>query len=318
MSPEPVISVRGLRKTYGAAEAVRGIDLDVARGEVVALLGPNGAGKTTTVEILEGYRARTDGAVTVLGHDPGRGEPALRERIGIVLQSTGVERHLTAREAIDCYGGYYRAPRPTPELIDLVGLGGHADVKVGRLSGGLRRRLDLAVALVGRPELIFLDEPTTGFDPSARRGAWDVVRGLVADGTTVLLTTHFMDEAQALADRIAVIVDGRIIAEGTPSDVIGRTSSYTTIAFRPAVGTALPTDLGFAPDPADGTRLIHRTETPEPVLHALTAWALAAGAPLPDLAVGRPSLEDTYLELTGHSQHEPDPEPVVRGRRRRA
>jgi len=310
--------VRGLRKAYGAREAVRGIDLDVRRGEVVALLGPNGAGKTTTVEILEGYRARTDGEVSVLGHDPGAGEPAYKARIGIVLQSTGLEPYLTAREAITLYGGYYQSPRPTDEILTLVELTGQGDTRIGRLSGGQRRRLDLAIALVGRPELVFLDEPTTGFDPSARHAAWGIIRGLVAGGTTVLLTTHFMDEAQALADRLAVLVEGQIVAQGTTAEVIGNTSQDTIVRLRLPAGTPTPDGFGLAPDAGDPALLLVRTTQATDVLHRLTGWALDSGVTIEDLSVARPSLEDTYLALTGHQQSEPaDVEPPATGGRRR-
>ncbi len=305
MTGETVVRVRGLRKAYGAHEAVRGIDLEVRRGEIVAMLGPNGAGKTTVVEILEGYRERSAGDVDVLGHDPGRGEPAARARIGIVLQSTGIERYLTARETVELYGGYYPDPRPAGEVLELVGLAEQGGLRVGRLSGGQRRRLDLAVALVGRPELVFLDEPTTGFDPSARRTAWSIIRGLVATGTTVLLTTHFMDEAQALADRLIVLVDGLVVAEGTPAEVIGRTSRETLVRVRPPGGVIPPDDLGLTPDPLDPGLLLAHTADPTGHLHRLTGWALEAGVVLEDLAVAKPTLEDTYLALTGHVQADP-------------
>ncbi|MFN8622357.1 MAG: ABC transporter ATP-binding protein [Chloroflexota bacterium] len=315
---ETVVQVRGLRKSYGEREAVRGIDLDVHRGEIVALLGPNGAGKTTTVEILEGYRGRTAGDVSVLGHDPGAGESAYKARIGIVLQSTGVERYLTTREVITLYGGYYPDPRPTDELLQLVGLVEQADVRVGRLSGGQRRRLDVAVALVGRPELVFLDEPTTGFDPSARRQAWSIIRGLADAGTAVLLTTHFMDEAQALADRLMVIVDGRIVAQGSVAEVIGQTSTDFFVRVKLPAGTPPPDGFELTRDAVDGDWLVGRTPDPTDYLHRLTGWAVAAGVTFDDVAVARPSLEDTYLALTGRSQAEPvEEEAPARGRRRR-
>jgi len=318
MRDDTVVHVRGLRKAYGPREALRGIDLDVQRGEIVALLGPNGAGKTTTVEILEGYRARTAGEVSVLGHDPGRGEPAYKARIGIVLQSTGLEPYLTAREAVDLYGGYYPSPRPTDEVLALVELAAHGATRIGRLSGGQRRRLDLAIALVGRPELVFLDEPTTGFDPNARRAAWGIIRALADGGTTVLLTTHFMDEAQALADRLAVLVDGRIVAQGTMAEVIGDHSTETIVRFRLPAGTPAPEGFALAADPVDPTLLLARTAEPTGLLHRLTGWAIGTGVTLADLAVDRPSLEDTYLALTGHHQGgESDEEPAPGGRRRR-
>ncbi len=317
MTAAPVISVRGLRKAYGATEAVRGVDLDVRPGEIFGLLGPNGAGKTTTVEILEGYRGRSAGEVRVLGHDPADGDPAFRDRIGIVLQSTGVERHLTAAEAVALYAGYYARPRPAAELLELVGLGGSADVRVGRLSGGQRRRLDLAIALAGSPEIVFLDEPTTGFDPSARRDAWGLIRRLADDGTTVLLTTHFMDEAQVLADRLAVIVDGRIVAEGTPAEVVARVPAPTTIAFRLPDGAVPPADLSVDADPERPGRFLARTEEPTPLLHRITTWAVGAGLALDELSVTRPTLEETYLSLTGHApEAEAAPDPGI-GRRRR-
>jgi ABC-2 type transport system ATP-binding protein len=293
-----VVEVHGLRKAYGSVEAVRGVDLMVEEASVFALLGPNGAGKTTTVEILEGYRGRDAGEVRVLGHDPGLGEPAYKARIGIVLQATGIETYLTAAEVVSLFGGYYPHARPTDELLELVGLAEQARVRVGRLSGGQRRRLDLAVALVGRPALVFLDEPTTGFDPSARRSAWAIVRGLVADGTTVLLTTHLMDEAQALADRLAVLVDGRIVAEGTVAEVVGRVSAETVIRVN-ATPEPVPAELGFTLDPLDPGRLVARTFDPTRVLHALTDWALRRGVGLEGLTVAPPTLEDTYLALTG-------------------
>ena len=229
---ERVIEIVGLHKSYGDLEAVAGIDLHVDRGEVFALLGPNGAGKTTTTEILEGYLAPTAGSTSVLGHDPAKGEQDLKRRIGIVLQSTGVDKFLTVRETIEMYGGYYPRQRPTEEVIDVVGLSEKTDARVRQLSGGQQRRLDVAIALAGDPELLFLDEPTTGFDPSARRNAWEMVKNLVSIGKTVWLTTHFMDEAQYLADRVAVLAKGRIVAEGTPDSIAGRDRMRTTVRFR--------------------------------------------------------------------------------------
>jgi ABC-2 type transport system ATP-binding protein len=303
-----VVSARGLRKSYAGLEAVRGIDLDVWPGEVFALLGPNGAGKTTTVEILEGYRPRSAGEVSVLGHDPGRGEPALKARIGIVLQTTSGESYLTAREAVSMYAGYYPRGRHADELLGLVGLGEQANTRIKRLSGGQRRRLDLAIALAGDPDLLFLDEPTTGFDPSARRGAWDLIRQLTSLGKTVLLTTHFMDEAHALADRLAVLVDGRIVAHGSPADVIGRHSSETMVRLRlPAGAPAPPAPLGFVAQRGDPLWLSARTLSPTELLHAATGWAIAQGVVFEEVAVARPSLEDVYLALTGSPQDEPDP-----------
>ena len=293
---EPVIQVRGLRKSYGDVEAVRGIDLTVERGEVFALLGPNGAGKTTTVEILEGYRERTGGEASVLGRDPAKLDRGTKARIGIVLQSTGVDPFLTVRETIDMYRGYYPHPRPVDEVIDVVGLSEKRDTRVNKLSGGQQRRLDVAIALAGDPELLFLDEPTTGFDPSARRNAWQIVRNLIALGKTVFLTTHYMDEAQYLAKRVAVIAQGLIVAEGPPATIGGRDTAQTVIRFRVEDGEGLPS-LGQVPL-GDGT-LELRTEHPTKVLHELTAWALDRGADLEALEVYRPTLEDIYLELTG-------------------
>jgi ABC-2 type transport system ATP-binding protein len=293
---EPVIQARGLRKSYQEVEAVRGLDLTVERGEVFALLGPNGAGKTTTVEILEGYRQRTSGEAWVLGRDPANLDRATRTRIGIVLQSTGVDPFLTVRETIDMYRGYYPHPRPVDEVIDLVGLSEKRDARVNKLSGGQQRRLDVAIALAGDPELLFLDEPTTGFDPSARRNAWQIVRNLIALGKTVFLTTHYMDEAQYLAKRVAVIAKGEIVAEGPPATIGGRDTAQTVIRFRVDERESLPS-FGHVPL-GDGTMEL-RTEHPTKVLHELTAWALDRGSDLEGLEVHQPTLEDIYLELTG-------------------
>jgi ABC-2 type transport system ATP-binding protein len=314
---EPIVRVRGLRKSYGPLEAVAGVDLDVRQGEVFALLGPNGAGKTTIVEILEGYRERTAGDVRVLGHDPGRGEPALKARIGIVLQTTSGESYLTAREAVSMYAGYYPRGRPADELLELVGLADQARTRIKRLSGGQRRRLDLAIALAGDPDLLFLDEPTTGFDPSARRGAWRLVRDLTTLGKTVLLTTHFMDEANALADRLAVLVAGRIVAEGSPAEVIGRHSAETVVRLRLAPGSSRPPEgFGLEPEADDPAWLSTRTGVPTELLHAATSWALEQGTPFDEVAVARPSLEDVYLALTGARPEQgpgPGDEPVAGG-----
>jgi ABC-2 type transport system ATP-binding protein len=296
VSDEPVIAVRDLRKSYEGVEAVAGIDLQVDVGEVFALLGPNGAGKTTTVEILEGFRARSAGDALVLGHDPGRHDEALRRRIGIVLQSTGVDPYLTVRETVEMYSGYYPAPRPAGEVIDLVGLDQKRDTRVLKLSGGQQRRLDVAIALAGDPELLFLDEPTTGFDPTARRAAWEIVRDLTTLGKTVFLTTHFMDEAQYLADRVAVITRGRIVAEGPPATLAGRDRMLARVAFRVAEPDGLPS-LGQVPDGEGGWEL--RVDDPTRVLHELTGWALDHGVTFEALDVTRPSLEDVYLEITG-------------------
>jgi ABC-2 type transport system ATP-binding protein len=293
------IEIRGLRKRYGDLEAIQGIDLSVEAGEVFALLGPNGAGKTTTVEILEGYRDATAGEVRVLGYDPRRRERALRERVGIVLQSTGVDPYLTVRETVELYAGYYPRPRGVDEVIELVGLGEKRDSRVNRLSGGQHRRLDVAVALAGDPELLFLDEPTTGFDPGARRNAWGVVTNLAALGKTIFLTTHFMDEAQALADRVAVIARGEIVAEGPPSTLADRHLADTVIRFRlPPGSDPPPPSLGPFTPAGDGAV---EALVPDPVrsLHELTAWALERGVALEGLEVTRPTLEDVYLELTG-------------------
>ncbi len=294
---DAVIQVRGLRKTYDRVQAVKGIDLSVERGEVFALLGPNGAGKTTTVEILEGYRTRDGGEVTVLGTDPARADRAHRARVGIVLQSTGVDPYLTVAETVELYRGYYPSPRPVDEVIELVGLVEKRDERVVRLSGGQQRRLDVAIALAGDPELLFLDEPTTGFDPGARRNAWEIVRNLTALGKTVFLTTHYMDEAQNLANRVAVISRGEVVAEGPPDTIAGRHLAETVIRFRSPAGadpSALPFDLS-----ADGDAFELQTADPTKTLHELTAWALERGVALEGLTVTQPSLEDVYLELTG-------------------
>jgi ABC-2 type transport system ATP-binding protein len=291
------ITVEGLKKSYGAVEAVRGVSFEVAVGEVFALLGPNGAGKTTTVEILEGYRGRDAGTVSVLGADPERGGTRWRERIGIVLQECGIEELLTVAEVVTRQAGFYPAPRPIDEVIDLVGLGDKASARVRTLSGGQRRRLDLALALVGDPELIFLDEPTTGFDPAARRNAWELVKRLGGLGKTVVLTTHYMEEAQFLADRVAVIAKGRLVAEGTPASIGGRDTGAARIRF------ALPDGVAAAslPVPAreDGDGVVVEPEDVVRDLHALTSWALDRRVELRGLTVSRPSLEDVYLELVG-------------------
>jgi ABC-2 type transport system ATP-binding protein len=276
------IEVRDLRKRYGAREAVRGIDFAVARGEVFGLLGPNGAGKTTTVEILEGYRDRSGGSVSVLGFDPQRRERALRERVGIVLQSSGIYRQITVREALEHWARFYPHPRDVDEVIELAGLTEKQHERTRRLSGGQLRRLDFALALVGDPELIFLDEPTTGFDPAARRNAWGTIRSLKALGKTVLLTTHYLDEAQALADRVAIIKDGAILVEGSPSELGVDGVSRYRVSFRNAAGELF----------------VQETDDPTLLLHELTHAALARGERLEELSVARPSLEDVYLELT--------------------
>ena len=273
------ISVRGLRKSYDGVEAVRGIDFEVAAGEVFGLLGPNGAGKTTTVEILEGYRKRDAGEVTVLGFDPGRAQRPFRERIGVVLQQSELWPGLTVHEIHRIFAGYYDRARDVDEVIALVGLAEKRDARVKTLSGGQKRRLDLGVALVGDPDLVFLDEPTTGFDPAARRNAWELVRSLRALGKTVLLTTHYLDEAQQLADRVAVLVAGEIVRMGKPSDLTGA-SAMAEIRYR-----------------RDGELVVVQTDEPTRVLNELTAAALAEGRELEGLEVRRPTLEDVYLEL---------------------
>jgi ABC-2 type transport system ATP-binding protein len=280
---DSAIEVRGLRKTYSDFEAVRGIDFVVRRGEIFGLLGPNGAGKTTTVEILEGYRQRSAGEISVLGFDPGERPRAFRARIGIVLQSTGLYRHIRVREAVGHFGSMYPHPRDVEEVIRLTGLTGKEDALVRTLSGGQLRRLDLALALVGDPELIFLDEPTTGFDPAARRNAWETISSLKRLGKTVLLTTHYLDEAQALADRVAIIKDGRILVEGAPRELgASDGAARYLVAYR-----------------SGGGQLIEReTEDPTALLHELTGAAIARGERLEGLTVTRPTLEDIYLELT--------------------
>ena len=279
------IAVRGLRKAYGALEAVRGIDFEVQRGEVFGLLGPNGAGKTTTVEILEGYRKRDAGEVEVLGTDPALAGGEWREQIGVVLQSSAMYETLTPAEMLRLFAGYYREPRPVDEVVELVGLQEKRDERVRRLSGGQRRRLDLGLALIGDPELIFLDEPTTGFDPAARRRAWETIRGLRGLGKTILLTTHYLDEAEQLADRVAVLAQGQIVASGTPAELTGSIPD-TEIRYR-----------------ENGREVVLETGEPTRVLNELTGRALAEGRELEGLVVRRPSLEEVYLSLT-----EDDPE----------
>jgi len=299
---EPVISVRGLVKCYSSHEAVAGIDLEVRRGEIFAFLGPNGAGKTTTVEILEGFRQRTEGQVCVLGHDPATAGGAWRDRVGVVLQESEPEPGLTVRECLAMYAGFYRAPQDIDETIALVGLTGQADTVGTRLSGGQRRRLDFALALIGDPELIFLDEPTTGFDPSARRAAWEVIAGLRQLGKTVFLTTHYMDEAEYLADRITVLSAGRIVAEGTPQALGGREHMTTAISFTlPGHVQAhdLPPGLSPLTEPGPGGSTVLHSQSPLVHLQMLGNWALGRGFDLPDLDVHRPTLEEVYLSLTG-------------------
>jgi ABC-2 type transport system ATP-binding protein len=297
MADSAAVEVRGLTKSYHDVHAVNGIDLRIERGEIFALLGPNGAGKTTTVEILEGYRPRDGGDVRVLGFDPGSQRRQLKPRIGIVLQSTGIDSYLTVAETIAMYSGYYPNPRPVGEVIDLVGLDQKRDTKVIKLSGGQQRRLDVAIALAGNPDLLFLDEPTTGFDPSARHEAWAVVKNLAALGKTVLLTTHYMDEAQNLADRVAVIAAGRIVAEGTPASIGNRDRVSTHFRYRLPDGQDPPADLTAAPG-SDGYVDIVPDDLTS-ALNRLTGWALEHNVKLDSLEIVRPSLEDVYLALTG-------------------
>ena len=314
MRSGPAIEVQGLIKRYGDTLAVDGIDLRVERGEIFALLGPNGAGKTSTVEILEGYRRRDAGAVSVLGYDPATQRRQLKPLIGIVLQSTGVDRYLTVAETVTMYSGYYPNPRPSDEVIELVGLAGKRDSRVSKLSGGQQRRLDVAIALAGNPDLLFLDEPTTGFDPSARHEAWSVVKNLAALGKTVLLTTHYMDEAQYLADRVALVRGGRIVAEGPPASLGQRQRSATRLRFRLPAGAVPPPELAGS-TMADGvTELVPDDLTL--TLNRLTGWAIEHGVSLADLEVVRPSLEDVYLELTGPPAA-PGPDPAQPARAKR-
>jgi ABC-2 type transport system ATP-binding protein len=277
---EPAVRVSAVRKAYGSLQALDGVDLTVRRGELLALLGPNGAGKTTLVEILEGHRRADSGDVRVLGHDPARRERSYLSRIGIVLQEEGLDPNITVREAVDLYGAAYPHPRPAAEVLELVDLGDRADARASTLSGGQRRRLDLAIGLAGDPELIFLDEPTTGFDPGARRRSWELIGRLRELGKTILLTTHYMDEANALADRVVVLARGRIIAEGAPGE-LGRGVALTTVSYRVA-----------------GEAVRFQTATPTQDLAPVIADAAARGEELEDLSITRPTLEDVYLELT--------------------
>jgi len=298
-SQADAITVAGLRKSYGSVQAVRDVSFCVRSGEIVALLGPNGAGKTTTLEILEGFRARDGGSAAVLGLDPGDKAAAreLRERTGLVLQDIAVEPYLTVRETIARQAGYYQAPRAVPEVISLVGLAGLERRKVRSLSGGQKRRLDLGLGLIGDPELLYLDEPTTGFDPAARHGAWDLVRALRADGTTILLTTHDMAEAQALADRVVLLSDGAVVAEGPPARLGGRDNERARISFTLPAGVPVA-DLPVPAGMQNGAVVIE-SANPTEELHRLTRWAVQRDITLSGLTVDRPSLEDVYLRLTG-------------------
>jgi ABC-2 type transport system ATP-binding protein len=281
------VRVSGLRKSYGSHEAVRGIDFEIAAGEVFGLLGPNGAGKTTTIEILEGYRKRDAGEVEVLGADPQKATGAWRERVGVVLQSSSLYPGLTVRESLQVFAGYYEKPRDPDEVIEIVGLTEKSNARCRTLSGGQKRRLDLGLGLIGDPELLFLDEPTTGFDPGARRAAWETIRNLRSLGTTILLTTHYLDEAEQLSDRVAVLREGRIIRVGTPAELTGE-SALTEIRFK-----------------RDGELVVETTTDPTRRLHELTSEALERGEELDGLEVKRPTLEDVYLELTADEETEP-------------
>ncbi len=301
---EAAISVSGLRKSYGRHEAVAGIDFEVAEGEVFGFLGPNGAGKTTTIEILEGYRERSDGEVSVFGVDPGRPTRAWRNRVGLVLQECELDPLWTVHEAVSLFARFYEAPRPVEETIELVGLGAKRDARVATLSGGQKRRADVAIGIVGDPDLIFLDEPTTGFDPTARREAWNMIEGLKELGKTVFLTTHYMDEAQHLADRVAILREGRIVAQGRTEELGKSIGRRTVIAF------ALNGGLGIeevrsrvsAPVEVSGNQVTVETENPQSDLYGLLSLAEKRGAALEELEVRRPSLEDIFLELTREEQ----------------
>jgi ABC-2 type transport system ATP-binding protein len=300
---DAAISVRGLRKSYGETEAVRGIDFDVMPGEVFGFLGPNGAGKTTTIEILEGYREPSAGEVSVLGVDPSRPNRAWRERVGLVLQECELDPLLTVSEAVGLFATFYRAPRPVEETIELVGLGEKRDARIGSLSGGQKRRVDVAVGIIGDPDLIFLDEPTTGFDPAARRGAWRMIEGLRAIGKTVFLTTHYMDEAQQLADRVAILRDGRIVAHGATDEIAAHIGRRTEISFEldrrlppERLRAATATDVGLE---VVGPLVRLASEDPQRDLQAILELAAERGVELRGLEVRRPTLDDVFLQLTG-------------------
>ena len=296
MAPNAV-EVHDLRKSYGPVEAVRGISFTVAEGEVFALLGPNGAGKTTTVEILEGFRRRDGGRVSVFGFDPAMGDRRLKEQMGIVLQTSGVDSYLTVDETVEMFRGYYPKPRPLDEVIDLVGLRDKRDSRVTKLSGGQRRRLDVAIALAGDPRVLFLDEPTTGFDPGARRNAWDVIKGLKDLGKTIFLTSHSMDEVQFLADRVVIISAGRVVAEGAPDTLAGREKAAALIRFRLPADASLPAAISFEMK-SEGDFVEVQTQDPTRALYELTSWAVQQNLSLDGLEVTRPSLEDAYLQIT--------------------
>ena len=294
------IEVDDLRKSYGSLEAVRGISLKVEEGEVFALLGPNGAGKTTTVEILEGFRSRDGGRVSVLGYDPASGDRRLKQQIGIVLQTSGADTYLTVAETVDMFRGYYPHPRGRDEVLKLVGLEDKATTRVNKLSGGQTRRLDVAVGLAGDPRVLFLDEPTTGFDPGARRSAWDVIKGLAGLGKTIFLTSHSMDEVQFLADRVMIIAGGKVVAEGTPETLVNRRSAATSIRFQ-TPSSPIPDSIRKAAL-IDGDWIELDTDDPTRMLHELTSWALNVGVTLEGLQVTRPSLEDVYLDITREAE----------------
>jgi ABC-2 type transport system ATP-binding protein len=291
------VEVVNLHKSYGALEAVRGIDLHVEEGEVFALLGPNGAGKTTTVEILEGFRRRDSGRVSVLGFDPASKDRRLKDQLGIVLQSSGVDAYLTVAETVDMFRGYYPKPRPRDEVLELIGLTDKRDSRVTKLSGGQRRRLDVGIALAGDPRLLFLDEPTTGFDPGARRQAWETIKGLAGLGKTIFLTSHSMDEVQFLADRVVIIASGKVVAEGSPDTLAGREKAATSVRFQLARVSDLPERLRKGAK-IDGDSIELETQDPTRLLYELTSWAVQAAVSLEGIEVTRPTLEDVYLEIT--------------------
>jgi ABC-2 type transport system ATP-binding protein len=303
---DTVVAVSGLRKSYGPHEAVKGIDFDVRRGEIFGFLGTNGAGKTTTIEILEGYRPRSRGDVSVLGVDPGSPTRAWRERIGLVLQESELDPVYTVRETMTMFSRYYTHPRDVDETIALVGLTGRGDVRVGSLSGGQKRRVDVALGLIGDPELLFLDEPTTGFDPQARRDAWTMIEGLRERGTTIFLTTHYMDEAQHLADRLVILRAGEVVAAGTAAELTNRVGDVTVIRFKLPPGTTAQAvgEAAGAPTEVSGTEVSVSTNDPQPTLLRILEWAERERLVLGSLEVNRPSLDDVFLELTGDPDRE--------------